>query len=85
MSKIIKSDFLLSFDLYDIPDSHLLDDAQTARILDIKKPTLSVWRCTGRIDLPYIKIGRNVRYRAGDLKAFIASRVRIHSGDGGAA
>ena len=84
MIKIIKSDFLLSFDLYDIPDSHLLDDAQTARILDIKKPTLSVWRCTGRIDLPYIKIGRNVRYRAGDLKTFIASRVRNHTGDGGA-
>lgn len=84
MNPIIKSTFLSDFNLYDIPDSHLLDDAQTARILDIKKPTLSVWRCTGRIDLPYIKIGRNVRYRAGDLKAFIASRMRMHTGDGGA-
>jgi hypothetical protein len=84
MHPIIKSTFLSYLDLSNIPDSHLLDDSQAARILDIKKSTLSVWRCTGRIDLPYIKIGRNVRYRAGDLKAFITSRMRIHTGDGGA-
>jgi hypothetical protein len=84
MHPIIKSTFLSYLDLSNIPDSHLLDDSQAARILDIKKSTLSVWRCTGRIDLPYIKIGRNVRYRAGDLKAFIASRMRMHTGDGGA-
>lgn len=56
-------------------DSHnlnkLLPDIQTAKILDTTTGTLAVWRSTGRIDLPYIKVGKNVRYRYGDILDFI--------------
>ena len=50
------------------PDHHpahdrLINDAEAAEYLDTTTSTLAVWRCTGRYDLPYVKVGRNVRYR----------------------
>ena len=42
--------------------------------------TLSVWRSTGRYDLPFVKIGRKVRYRLGDVMDFIARRTMTHTG-----
>jgi len=41
----------------------------------ISPDTLSVWRCTGRYNLPFVKIGRLVRYRKSDLDKFLASRT----------
>jgi predicted DNA-binding transcriptional regulator AlpA len=35
-----------------------------------------VWRSTGRYNLPFIKIGRNVRYRRADLIAWLEKRTR---------
>jgi len=70
-------------DLSTLAASFLLDDAQTAVLLGISKATLPVWRSTGRYALPYVKIGRNVRYRAGDLRDFIEKRTRLHTGQGG--
>lgn len=57
--------------LDDLPSSALLDDPQLTEVLDLGPGTLSVWRCTGRVDLPYLKIGRSVRYRVGDVKEFL--------------
>jgi excisionase family DNA binding protein len=37
---------------------------------------LSVWRSTGRYNLPFLKVGRLVRYRRADLDAWLAARVR---------
>jgi hypothetical protein len=68
-----------------LADSDLIYNQQAAGYLKLEPKTLDIWRCTGRYNLPYVKIGRRVCYRAGDLKAFIASRMRIHTGDGGAA
>jgi predicted DNA-binding transcriptional regulator AlpA len=62
-------------DLDTLPDTALLDDEQAAGLLSIRKTTLQVWRSTNRVQLPYVKVGRLVRYRAGDLRAFIESRV----------
>lgn len=56
--------------------SDLLNEQQAAAILDIKIGTLQVWRTTGRYKLPFIKIGRNVRYKREDLEAWIVSRQR---------
>lgn len=67
-----------------LSDCELLSDHQAAEVLKTKAATLSVWRCTGRYALPYVKVGRRVRYRAGDLKAFIARRTVDHTGQGGA-
>ena len=54
----------------------LLDDHAAAAILDVSPGTLSVWRSTGRYALPFLKIGRKVRYRRADLDAWLAARLR---------
>jgi Helix-turn-helix domain len=48
---------------------------EAARILGNLAPnTLAVWRTTKRYALPYLKVGRLVRYRRSDLEKFLASR-----------
>lgn len=54
----------------------LLDEKAAALFLDNSPGTLSVWRSTGRYNLPFIKIGRNVRYRRTDLIAWLEKRTR---------
>lgn len=54
----------------------LLDEKKAASYLDVSPGTLSVWRSTGRHNLPFVKIGRNVRYRRGDLDAWLERRTR---------
>lgn len=54
----------------------LLDDHAAAAMLDVSPGTLSVWRSTGRYALPFIKIGRKVRYRRTDLFAWMEKRTR---------
>ncbi len=54
----------------------LLDEKAAAELLDTAPGTLSVWRSTGRYKLPFLKVGRKVRYRRGDLIAWLESRTR---------
>lgn len=56
------------------PPVHV-DDKQAASVLGVKVNTLAVWRSTKRYDLPYIKVGRLVRYRISDLAQFLASNT----------
>ncbi|TMQ76812.1 helix-turn-helix domain-containing protein [Candidatus Accumulibacter phosphatis] len=56
--------------------SELVDDKTAAEILGIKASTLCVWRSTGRYNLPFIKVGRSVRYRRSDLGAWLERRTR---------
>lgn len=37
--------------------------------------TQAVWRCTGRYGLPYIKVGRLVRYRRSAVETWLESRT----------
>jgi len=53
----------------------LLKEEDSATRLDLSPTTLATWRCTGRSDLPWVKIGRNVRYRESDILAFIARHM----------
>jgi predicted DNA-binding transcriptional regulator AlpA len=55
--------------------SALVDEKVAAEILGITAGTLSVWRCTRRYPLPYVKVGRAVRYRLSDLEAYMQSRT----------
>jgi excisionase family DNA binding protein len=57
-------------------NSDLLDCEAAAELLDVTSGTLSVWRTTGRYGLPFVKIGRKVRYRRADLLAWIERRTR---------
>lgn len=55
--------------------SPLLTPQEVAEILGVDVETLNVWRCTKRYNLPYVKAGRLVRYRASDVAAFIENRL----------
>ena len=54
----------------------LLTAEETAEILGVKPQTLAVWRCAKRYGLPYLKLGRSIRYRLDDVESFIAASVR---------
>jgi excisionase family DNA binding protein len=56
--------------------AELLSADQAAATIDVTSGTLSVWRSTGRYGIPFIKIGRKVRYRKSDLLAWLESRTR---------
>ena len=55
----------------------LLDEEESAAMLGVQPGTLATWRSTGRYDLPWIKIGRNVRYRLSDVLEWIDSRQEM--------
>ena len=48
----------------------LLTPEEVALRLSIPKETLAQWRMTKR-ELPFVKVGRLVRYRHSDIAAFI--------------
>jgi hypothetical protein len=52
----------------------LLEPSEVSRILGVTVKSLAVWRCTKRYALPYIKVGKSVRYRSEDVQTFINSR-----------
>jgi hypothetical protein len=51
--------------------SELLNMTQAAEFLQVTPGTLMVWRCTKRYPLKFVRIGRNVRYRAADWEALM--------------
>ena len=67
-------------DLDEMPDTRLLTEAEAASVLGLAPGTLAVWRCTGRYDLAYVRVGRRIRYRVGDLRAFLERRTQTHTG-----
>lgn len=56
-------------------EDRLIDPDEAARILGTTAGTLSVWRCTSRYSLAYVKVGRRVRYRLFDIERFIEART----------
>jgi hypothetical protein len=53
----------------------LLTRVEAGAFLGIKPETLSVWHSTQRYSIPVVKVGRSVRYRLSDLKAFLQART----------
>ncbi|MGE4053099.1 MAG: helix-turn-helix domain-containing protein [Piscinibacter sp.] len=49
----------------------LLTPRQAADLLQVPTSTLAVWRSTGRVQLPYLKLGRHVRYRRDDVERWL--------------
>jgi predicted site-specific integrase-resolvase len=53
---------------------------EVADFLRIEKDTLAKWRETGRVDLPFVKLGlKEIRYRYGDIVAFIEKRMAVNT------
>lgn len=54
----------------------MLTPEQAAARIGVAATTLGIWRSTGRYNLPFVKAGSRVRYRAGDVEKFIERRTR---------
>ena len=55
---------------------NLLTPQDVADRLGVSPTTLATWRCNKRYPLAYVKVGRLVRYRAGDVDAFEIARLQ---------
>lgn len=57
------------------PNGNLFGNNGAATYLGVTPRTLEVWRCTKRHQIPYIKVGRLVKYRQSDLDAWLAAQT----------
>ena len=65
------SDILNKVDSVQHYDKVLLTTTDVADITGNTVSTIATWRCTRKVNIPYIKIGKTVRYRLSDVLAFI--------------
>ena len=61
-------------------DLTLFDTKVAADFMGINHLTLQNWRSTGKSPR-YVKVGRSVRYRLSDLKAWLEAQTRNHTGE----
>lgn len=59
----------------------LLTAEQAADYLNVKPQTLALWRSTGRHGLPFVRVGRAIRYRRRDLEQWLADRTATSTGE----
>lgn len=52
-----------------------LTTPEAAEYLGTRPHTLEVWRTSGRHRIPFVKVGRLVKYRRADLDAWLRSRT----------
>ena len=57
-----------------------LTERQAAERLGLKPQTLANWRSTGRHGLPFLKLGRSVRYDLTALEKWAAARTATSTG-----
>src|ERR1700745_1098163 len=55
--------------------SHLLTETETAKQISVAPATLQQWRHHHRYSLPFIRVGRLIRYRQIDVDNWLASRT----------
>ena len=52
---------------------------EAAEYLGFKVQTLAKWRSTGSVIIPFVKVGRLVRYRQSALDEYLARQEREHT------
>ena len=52
-------------------ESDLLTREQAAAYLGVAVQTLAMWKWAKRYDLPFVRIGRLIKYKRSDLDSFI--------------
>ena len=69
----------------------LLTENEAAAFLKVRSQTLAKWRMAGSgANLPFVKVGRSIRYRLSDLNAYLDRHTfnntveAYHSRQGGA-
>ena len=53
----------------------LLTQQEAANCLGTTVGTLNVWRHLGKNTIPFVRLGRSIRYRKEDLEEWIAAHV----------
>ena len=61
--------------------SGLMTPRDAAVYIGVKINTLAVWRMTNRYGLPFVKLGKIVRYRKADLDIWLENRLQNSSKD----
>ena len=69
-------------ELLPLPDGAMVDPDECAALLYTTKTQLAIWRCTRRYDLTWTRIGTQVRYRMGDIRAFVEAHTEQNPGGG---
>lgn len=59
-----------------LDDNIIVDTSEAALLIRTPEKSLIKWRSTGEHNIPFIKIGRNVRYRTQDLRKWIEARIQ---------
>lgn len=59
-----------------LDDNIIVDTSEASILLKTPEKSLIKWRSTGEHNIPFIKIGRNVRYRTADLRKWIEAHVQ---------
>jgi len=62
--------------------SVLLTADEAASLLKIQPATLATWRVRGHPHLPFVCVGRCIRYRRQDIAAFIDGHLADRTGAG---
>ena len=57
----------------------LLTPKEAATYLGVKPGTLANWRVEGKPSLPFVKVGRLVKYKRSDLDRHIRSNTKTHT------
>ena len=60
--------------------SDLLTAIEAAEFIGVQVQTLAVWRTTGRYSLPFVRVGRLIKYRRSDLEKWLADRTATQTG-----
>ena len=53
----------------------LFSTPEAADYIGARPHSLEIWRASGRYRIPFVKVGRLVKYRRADLDAWLASRT----------
>lgn len=59
----------------------LLTEDEAAALLKVQRATLATWRVRGRPHLPFVRVGRCVRYRPQDISTFIEGHLHRSAGE----
>jgi hypothetical protein len=59
-----------------LDDNIIVDTSEAAVLLHTPEKSLIKWRSTGEHRIPFVKIGRSVKYRTKDLRNWIESHVQ---------
>ena len=63
------------------PERDLLTESEAAEFLTVVPRTLEKWRRHNCYRLPFVRVGRSIRYRRSALEAWLQSRTADEAGE----